>query len=122
MRKVLMAALFASLAACGGSDGTTAPNASVGGTWTGIVGGQTLTMPLVESAGAVTGTGTITNTPTGTRALTVTGTLVSPKLTATMSSGTLQPIALQATVAGSSMTGSLTGSGFTGEGITLARQ
>ena len=122
MRQLWMTGLCALLVACGGSDAATAPKNSVGGTWTGVVGGQTLSMTLVENAGAVTGTGTITNTPTGTRALTVTGTFVSPKLTATMTSGTVQPIALQATVAGTSMTGSLTGSGFTGEGITLARQ
>ena len=121
MRRFLMAGLSALLVACG-SDSATAPKISAGGTWSGVIGGQTLSMTLVESSGAVTGTGTITNTPTGTRALTITGTFVSSKLTATLSSGTLQPIALQASIAGSSMTGSLTGSGFTGEGITLTRQ
>jgi hypothetical protein len=121
MRYVLTAVLCSLLVACG-SESATAPKPSVGGTWSGTVAGQTLSLTLIENSGAVTGTGTITNTPTGTRALTVTGTFVSAKLAATMSSGTLQPIALQATVAASTMTGALTGSGFTGEGITLNRQ
>jgi hypothetical protein len=122
MRNVLTIVLCSLVVACGGSDNATSPKATVGGTWRGVVDGQTLSLTLIENAGSVSGTGTITNTPTGTRALTVTGTFVNAAFTATMSSGTLQPIALQATVAGSSMTGNLTGSGFTGEAITLTRQ
>lgn len=121
MRQFLMTVLCSVLVACG-SDGGTAPKPTVSGTWSGVVAGQTLSLTLIENAGSVNGTGTITNTPTGTRALTVTGTFVNPTFTATMTSGTVQPIALQASVVASRMTGSLTGSGFTGEAITLMHQ
>jgi hypothetical protein len=79
-------------------------------------------MTLVENGGVVTGSGTLTNTPTGTRAQTISGTFASPTLDVTLSSGSVQPVALHATVSGNSMTGNLTGSGFTGDAISLARQ
>lgn len=79
-------------------------------------------MTLLESGGIVNGSGTITNTPTGTRALTITGTFNGTTLGATMTSGTVQPINLQATVYSNQMTSTLQGSGFTGEGCSLFRQ
>lgn len=105
-----------------GSDSTGPTHQSVSGTWSGVTGAQVLTMTLVENGGVVTGSGTLTNTPTGTRAQTVTGTFASPTLDVTLSSGSVQPVALHGTVGGNSMAGSLTGSGFTGDAITLTRQ
>lgn len=121
MRRLILITLTALVAACGG-DSSTAPKQTVAGTWMGVTGLQTLTMTLVENGGVVSGTGTLTNTPTGTRAMTVAGTHTGTSLTATLSSGTLQPVNLQATVSGNGMSGTLTGSGFAGDPIMLTRQ
>jgi hypothetical protein len=80
-----------------------------------------LDVTLVENSGVVDGTGTITNTPSGTRALTITGTFANPSFTATLRSGTTTPFNLAATVSGNQMNGTLNGSGFTGDAIILTR-
>lgn len=94
----------------------------IAGAWRGTVGTQILSITLVENNGVVTGSGTLTNTPTGTRAGTITGVLSGSRLSVTFSSGTLQPFNLDATVTGSAITGALNGSGFAGDAITLTRQ
>ena len=118
MRRFAAVLAFAMLAACGDS---TAPAPTVDGTWTGQTGSQLFTLTLNQSGTSVTGSGTVTNTPTGTRALTVVGSFNAPTLTATLSSGSIQPINLTASVNGKAMTGSLSGSGWNGEAITLNR-
>lgn len=92
------------------------------GTWTGSVGSQLLTLNIVESGGVVSGNGTLTNTPTGTRALVASGTLASSTVNITMTSGTIQPFSLQGTVLGASIVGTLNGSGFTNNPITMTKQ
>ena len=100
---------------------TVAPDepTSPAGTWSGPVGSQVLTLTMVESGGVVTGTGTLTNTPTGTRALVVNGTFIKPTLTLTLSSGTTQPFSLEARLVGKVLDGTLNGSGFTANHINL---
>jgi hypothetical protein len=121
LRTILTATIALSLAACGG-DSSTAPTITVAGAWTGTVSTQVIDMTLVENAGAVSGSGTISNTPTGTRALTISGTFAAGTMNVTMSSGTIQPINFRATVVlPKSMAGTLTGSGFTGEVVTFSR-
>lgn len=94
----------------------------VAGTWVGSVGTQTLTLVIVENAGVVSGSGTLTNTPSGTRALVVNGTYAGSTLTVTLTSGSLQPFNLQAAVQSTTrMSGTLNGSGFTGEAIVLEK-
>jgi hypothetical protein len=119
MRFVALA--LAAITACGG-EANTSPKQTVDGQWIGTIGSQDITLNLVQSGSAVSGSGTITNTPTGTRALSIAGAYTPPSIAVTLSSGSVDPMSLQASVAGASMTGSLTGSGFTGEGITLTRQ
>ncbi|HXU02128.1 MAG TPA: hypothetical protein VN903_14255, partial [Polyangia bacterium] len=80
---------------------------SAAGTWRGVTGTQVLTVTLVDNGGAISGSGTLTNTPTGTRALIANGALVGSKVSLTLSSGTVQPFNLDATLAGATMTGSL---------------
>jgi hypothetical protein len=92
------------------------------GTWVGNVGTQVLTMTLVESSGNVTGSGTLTGTPSGTRAQVITGSLLNSTFTATLTSGGATPFNITATVNGATMIGTLTGSGFTGDAITLTKQ
>jgi hypothetical protein len=93
----------------------------VDGSWSGTTGGQTLTLTLVENSNVVTGTGLITNTPTGTRALVVTGTYSAPSATLTMSSGSTSPFNLKATATTKTLAGAMNGSGFTGEIFVLTR-
>lgn len=121
MRKVL-AVLALTLASACGSDSGTSPTASLTGAWSGPVGTQTLSLSLVENSGVVTGSGTLTGTPTGTRAQTVAGTFNGATLNATLSSGSVQPVNLTATLAGTKLSGNLVGSGFTGDAIVLTRQ
>lgn len=128
MRKLLAVLAFLSLAGCGGSDGPTAPVippvvipvVTPTGTWTGTVGTQVLTLVLVQNAANVNGTGTLTNTPTGTRSYSVTGTYTAPVLDVTIA-GSGSPFALHAVLTEKRMTGDLQGSGFTGEVITLTK-
>jgi hypothetical protein len=111
------------LVACGKD--STAPNVSIAGRWVGTISTQTLDMTLSENAGSVNGSGTISNTPTGTRALTITGTYTAGPIgnvNATFSSGSAQPFNLAGQVFPASILGSLTGSGFTGDVITMNRR
>jgi hypothetical protein len=117
MRHMAALALIA-LAACGGST-EPKPAPWYDGTWSGTTGGQTITLDMIENGGAVTGTGTITGTPT--RALTVAGTYSAPTLVVTLTAGLAPAVSLRGTVNGATMAATLTGSGFTGEGITMTR-
>jgi hypothetical protein len=121
MRKILALALLVTLAACGDDKPTQPAAATATGTWAGTIEGQQLTLTLVQNGGAVSGTGTMSNTPSGTRALTATGTFTAPNLTLTLSSGTAAPMALQGAVSGNALTATLSGSGWTGEAITMQR-
>ena len=95
------------------------------GDWRGTVNSQVLSLSLIESGGNVSGTGSITNTPTGTRALTVTGTFVtttasaSIDLTLSSSAGTFT---LDGVISAHFIAGDLQGSGFTGQTVILDRQ
>jgi hypothetical protein len=123
-------ALSVGLLACGGaSKDSTSPGETgspqkiaVSGTWTGIVGGlQAISVLLNETAGNVTGSGTLSNTPTGDRAEAVAGTFSSPTVGLTFTSGTQQPFNLQGNVSATAITGTLTGAGFTGDAVTLTK-
>lgn len=122
MRKLLIAGVVLALAACGKD--STAPVPTVSGTWRGVVGAQQIVVTLTDNGGVVNGSGTITNTPIGTRALTVTGSFVAPvTVSLTLSSGTAQPFNFHGNRAntGLTMSGALSGSGFTGESISFYR-
>lgn len=109
--------------ACKG-DSPAAPNVSLAGRWVGSIGTQTIDMTLTESSGTVSGSGTISNTSIGTRALTISGAYTGGPIghvDVTLSSGTAQPFALAGQVYQTSILGSLTGSGFTGDVITFSR-
>lgn len=118
MKRLLTVAMAFALAACSSS---TAPKVTVAGTWSGSTGGQALTLTLAENAGSVSGSGTLTNTPAGTIAITVSGSFVGSTVSLALTSGLHPAINLSGTVAGNTMTGALQGSGFTGEAITLTR-
>lgn len=129
-RVLLVCAVVLAAGGCGGE--TTAvvvppPKPTVTGSWLGIaLGTQATTLTLLESNGVVNGTGTIAGTPTGTRALSVTGILTDVNFSLTLSSGTLQPIQYQGNmnVNGKPMElfGTFTGSGFNGEVVILKKQ
>jgi hypothetical protein len=96
--------------------------ASVAGTWVGATAaGQILSISLVENSGVVSGSGSLTGAG-GPFAQTISGVFVAPTLTLTLSSGLHPPFNLQATLAGSTMTGALNGSGFANDAITLTKQ
>jgi hypothetical protein len=113
--------------------GCTEPKASLSaaGAWQGSVGTQVLTATLAQdNAGSVTGTGTMTNTPSGTRALTITGAVADNSSSSTSmnisltltSGGTTTPFNLTGTVSESAIVGKLNGSGFTDDAIVLHKQ
>jgi hypothetical protein len=101
--------------------GSTGAPPDLAGSWTGIVGGQVLALTLINNGGTVSGVGTISNTPSGLRALTVAGTFATPSALLTLSSGTIAPISLSASLNVNTLTGSLAGSGFSGDAIALFR-
>lgn len=94
---------------------------SIAGVWNGLVGTQALAVTMVESGGVVTGNGTLSNTPSGLRALTLAGTFVNSSLTGTFTSGTTTPFSIQATLSGNVLSGTLNGSGFAGDRVVLHR-
>jgi hypothetical protein len=116
----LIAAALSGCAATDGKDTTSPPTKSpLSGSWAGAVNSQTLSLTLVEKAGVVSGTGTLSGTADGMRAVTVNGTFADPSLTAVISPGTFQPFNLQATLSGTTLSGTLSGSGFSGQAITM---
>lgn len=122
IRWTLTLALLVFAASC--KKDATAPPPTVTGTWAGFTGSQKLTITITENAGTVGGSGTITNTSTGTRALSITGSWSRPTLSITFSSGTAQPFNLTANLnpAGTNLAGPLNGSGFSGEVMSMTRQ
>ena len=126
MKPTLFLLLAASLVACGGSEtqAPPPPPPTVSGTWTGIAGPsfQQLTITLVDNSGAVTGNGTIANTPTGTRALTGSGTFVNKELVMTLTSGTVATISIRANMSGNdTLIGTVSGSGFNNDTLILKK-
>ncbi|HKW13084.1 MAG TPA: hypothetical protein VJS69_01220 [Candidatus Krumholzibacteria bacterium] len=123
MRTFLALVLAVSLAACG--DSTSTPPIDLNGTWSGGLGSQMVTLTLLDNNGNVSGSGTITNTPTGTRAQVVTGVFTKPAFTLTLSSGSAQPVSFSGTYHPSipaQLVGTFVGSGFTGDAIILNKQ
>jgi hypothetical protein len=123
MRPRFVPLLLALALACKG-DSPAAPSVSLAGHWVGAIGSQTIDLTMTESAGTVAGSGTISNTPTGTRALTVAGSYTGGPIghvDVTLSSGPAQPFALSGQVYATSILGSLNGSGFTGDVVTFTR-
>lgn len=127
MRRFLLTCLAISLVACGG-ESTSAPpppKPTISGTWTGVTGPQPVSLTLLESNGTVNGSGTISNTPTGVRALSITG-IFNPDgvhFSLTLSSGTAQPVNYTGTYNGvKQLVGTFVGSGFTGETVILNKQ
>jgi hypothetical protein len=118
MKMLMLVAMTLVVAACGSSTG---PKVTVAGTWAGVTGAQVLTVTLAENSGTVSGSGTLTNTPAGTIALTVSGSFVGSTVSLAMTSGLHPAFNVTGTVAGNTMTGALQGSGFTGDAITLTR-
>jgi hypothetical protein len=112
----------AGLAIIAVSSCSTEPKVQVSGVWTGTIETQVLTLTLNEASGVVSGSGTLTNTPSGTRAQTVSGSYVEPTISMTLSSGSAQPINLTGTVSSSTIAGTLNGSGFSSNAITLTRK
>jgi hypothetical protein len=123
MRRVILAALCLGLVAgCKGTEVVT-PKVVVSGGWRGSInqGGTpyTLEMVLIENAGVVTGTATLTG---GTAlANTVTGSYTAPTLGLSLSAPGYQPLNLIATVGVGTMTGTLNGSGFLNATFTLVK-
>lgn len=111
--------MLALVAACGGS--TTAPAPTLTGSWSGAVGAQALNLSLVDASGSVTGSGTITNTGSGTLALTVTGGFANGVASLTLASGLHPAVSLHGVVQGATMAVTLTGSGFNGDTLTMRR-
>lgn len=118
MKRWIMVAMVLMAAGCKSSTG---PKITVAGTWAGVTNAQLLTLTLVENSGEVSGSGTLTNTPSGTIAITVSGPFVGSTVSLALTSGLHPAINLTGTVAGNTMTGSLQGSGFTGNAIVLTR-
>jgi hypothetical protein len=131
VRSKALAALSALvfLAACGG-DSTSAPpppKPTITGTWGGVAFNQPTVLTLLETNGTVSGSGTISGTPVGTRALTVTGVFTNgTNFALTLSSGTAQPINYAGTYNPNGnppqLIGTFNGSGFNGEAAILRKQ
>lgn len=125
--RLLMPALLAVLAACSGGGGTepvtpTAPTPiSATGSWMGISGSQVLAVSLLQNGASVAGSGTLSNTATGLRALVITGSYLTGSLSVSITSGNAQPFNLQGAVTANAIAGSLSGSGFNGDVISLNR-
>jgi hypothetical protein len=108
--------------ACGGASPTQpTPSHALSGTWTGYVDGNGpgLTVTLLNVDGDILGTGTLFP---GIE-LSITGTFITPKVTATLASARYAPVTLTGTLASpTQISANLTGGGFKGESVTLTKQ
>jgi hypothetical protein len=124
MRKILLALALVS-AAC--SDDSSGPDPiEIDGSWAGSFqvpsgGTGSLTMTLQESGGQVTGNGNITG-PSGSLAITVSGTYSEPNAALAIASSGFNDLSLTGVVGEEQFTGTFQGSGFTGTAVTLHRQ
>ena len=124
MRRLVVLLALLTIGGCFDNSGTE-PLVSVNGIWGGTVGGRLFTIALGESSGVVGGTGSITNTPTGTRSVSIKGTYERGSvgnLNVTLTSGTDLSINLTASVNLTTMAGSLTGFGYSATPIAFTRQ
>jgi len=120
MRRFASILTFALLAACGGD--STAPVASVAGSWSGSSNGGTLTMTLTQADGSISGNGQI-NGPGGAEALVVNGTFAAPTLSVSLTAQGFEPINLTASLVNKTqLVGALNGSGFSNLSIVLNKQ
>jgi hypothetical protein len=124
------ALLAGSAVACSSSE-STAPAGRPSGNWTGSLTsgtfGISLNLVMVEdAAGKVTGNGFITSAVSGvtnaTSAVTLTGTFVSPHLSANLASQGFNTMNLSGAIAGDNFNAQLNGSGFSNETMVLKRQ
>lgn len=128
-RRFLALAVALVVAGCGGNGGTIAPPdpVDVEGSWSGTFKADSgtqdvsLSLELVETDGAVTGTGTLVSTA-GTFPLTATGTYDSPRLSLRLTTPGFDPVSLVALVDETEMTGTIGGGGFKNEAFSLSRQ
>lgn len=122
--RALICALLLVTAACGSSSSAapTPPPPTVTGIWSGALPLQTLTLQLNHSSGAVTGSGIITNTPTGDHSLSVSGTFLNPSLVVSMTNVSLSPVSFSGNLSGTSIIGVLNGGGFVNTPITLNKK
>lgn len=124
MRRLLILLAFA--LACGG-DSNEPTRIEAEGQWSGPINNNsgtplgTMVLTLVETAGAVTGSGNVT-AGTESLAITTTGTYAPPNLSLTLSAPGFNDMNLTGTVAETALTGTLNGSGFVNAAIALTRQ
>lgn len=127
MKRFLLACLVLA-AACGGDSTTAPPKPTITGTWNGVAFLQPTSLTLLEANGTVSGTGIITGTPTGVRALSVSGILTGVDFSLTLTSGTANPINFKGKLnnagatSGQQLVGTFIGSGFSGETVVLTKQ
>lgn len=119
MKYATLLILAVALASC---KEPTAPTPTVNGSWSGTVGAQRITVTMGQTGATVTGSGTMTGTPRGTLAMSVTGTYAHPSLSITLSNAMVQPLNFTATQSAGTLRGSLQGSGFNGETLILVKQ
>ncbi len=125
MRKLLLAALVALAAGCGG-DGGSDNTPTLDGLWVGTIntngGAGELSLTLNEgNNGQVTGTGTLTVVGDAV-ALTVTGNYSPPSVSLQMTNPQFEPANLTGTVSNDQIKGSLNGSGLVSIAVTLDKQ
>jgi hypothetical protein len=108
--------------ACGGaSPSQPAVSHALSGTWAGYVdgGGPGLSVTLLNVNADILGSGTLFPGID----LSITGTFISPNVTATLASARYSPVTLTGTLASpTKISASLTGGGFKGESVTLTKQ
>jgi hypothetical protein len=119
MRRLLVLT-FALVAACNTSS---APQASVAGSWFGTGGGYVMNLALTQNGQNIAGTGSIEGV-SGTVQLTATGTFSAPNFTLTMKSPGLSDFTYAGSVdaKGRTMSGDMNGGGFNHLQMALARR
>jgi hypothetical protein len=123
-RRLTLLLMFAALGACADS---TAPSPSLTGSWQGTgttPGPFTLTATLLDSAGAVTGSGAMSGGPTLSCTHTVVGTRTDRAIGLTFDCQGFMPFSFTGTLAGDSrsMSGVLNGGPFPNVAFDFTRQ
>lgn len=103
-----------------GCSSPTEGDGTVNGEWSASEFGFAVTTDLTQVGTIVSGNGTI-NSVYGNYAFTVTGTFISPNLSATLSAPGRESITFAGTLDGNSLDGTLNGHGLSNYAVTLTR-
>ena len=113
-RRLLSIVGLVALASCSES---TAPEPQITGSWSGVLGGGTVTLTIQQAATGLVGSGAWASD-----AVVLTGTYTKPTVSLNITSDGFEPLNYTGTLNQDRIVGTVNGSGYTNQSLTLERQ